>query len=561
MSYGSRGAQASRSLEMAFLPTASARGSRRVRDLSELVHRIRRDPELDHVLDAAIEVVREELVPRRAAIWLTDGEGPPRLARCTWSADPGDPEPPQTVLACAVRRRPEVDRIGTELALPIEAPRSGLLGVLYLDGATWGRDQQRLAETVARETGPALEAASLYERAIAERDKSEAILARVGDAVVVTDRAGTIEQLNEAARRVFGCGSEQPAAGLSCAHVLALRSGAEPLDCSGCCPLLALSEAREGELGVELWREDAEGRRQPLVATASALRDADGSIRQVVHSLRDITRLKEAEEAKTLFLATASHELKTPLTVIQGFAQALLDRPNWDEESRERALRAIATRAVELNRIVNRILLSSRIEAGSARVSVSDVDLRPLLAERVEALRSSSGREIALHVSPELPRARVDEEAFVTVIDHLLDNAIKYSPRGEAVSVVADATPHAVTFAVTDSGIGMDEEQRAHCFDQFWQAESSDARRFGGAGIGLYVVRSLVEAMGATISVISAPGRGSTFTVTLERAGVLGARPEPEPEPVAEVVQFAADPSIVREFMRQIGVQPRRGAK
>src|SRR5204863_4560677 len=125
------------------------------------------------------------------------------------------------------------------------------------------------------------------------------------------------------------------------------------------CALLALA-GPNGNDPNETWRLDASGRKQPLLANAEAVTDDHGRTVEVVHSLRDITRLKQAEEAKTLFLATASHELKTPLTVIRGFADTLLAFDDFDAERRTAALQAIRIRSEELVRIVDRLLLSSR---------------------------------------------------------------------------------------------------------------------------------------------------------------------------------------------------------
>src|SRR5262249_47941562 len=134
---------------------------------------------------------------------------------------------------------------------------------------------------------------------------------------------------------------------------------------------------------------------------------------------------------------------------------------------------------------------------------------------------------------------------LTTVIDHLIDNAVKYSPDGQSVETVIRGATGCVHLDVTDHGIGMTAEQAEHCFEKFWQADSGDRRRFGGTGIGLYIVRSLVESMGGRVDVTSAPGEGSTFTVTL--ASVDHIVPEQ---------RTAATPerSIIREFMRQIGV-------
>ncbi len=148
----------------------------------------------------------------------------------------------------------------------------------------------------------------------------------------------------------------------------------------------------------------------------------------------------------------------------------------------------------------------------------------------------------------EIPAVEADAQAFVTVVDHLLDNAMKYSPGGEPVEIDVQVTDDDVRLRVTDAGIGMDTDQAARCFEKFWQAESTDVRRFGGTGIGLYIVHSLVEAMRGEIDVSSVPGAGTAFSVTLRRAGVRVPQDEQAP---------AKEPSVIREFMRQIGVPMR----
>jgi signal transduction histidine kinase len=126
---------------------------------------------------------------------------------------------------------------------------------------------------------------------------------------------------------------------------------------------------------------------------------------------------------------------------------------------------------------------------------------------------------VIAQVDPGLSLVLADKEAVTTIVDHLLDNAVKYSPDGGPIEATAHADESWVELRVADQGIGMDAEHVAHCFERFWQAESSDVRRFGGTGIGLYIVRSLAEAMGGEVHVESMPRRGSTFVVKLLRAG------------------------------------------
>jgi PAS domain S-box-containing protein len=384
--------------------------------------------------------------------------------------------------------------------------------------------------------------------------KADAILARVADCVVVTDGQGQVLQCNVAAERLIGL-PEESTVGRSCDEVLGLRSGDVPLQCSRRCGLLALAESSGSAPSHETWRLDHSGRKQPLLANAEAVIDDRGRTVEVVHSLRDITRLKQAEEAKTLFLATASHELKTPLTVIRGFADTLLAFDDFEPERRTAALEAIRVRSEELVRIVDRLLLSSRIEAGRVQVSVTRVALAPLLVERIRALQAATGREISLELDPSVPDVSGDAPALATVVDHLLDNALKYSPGGEPVVVRVRAEGEAVLIDVEDAGVGMDAEQAARCFEKFWQAESTDVRRFGGTGIGLYIVRSLVEAMGGSIAVRSTPGTGSTFSITLSEYHAVDVRGTRDGHDARDM----GEATSIREFMRQIGV-PERSA-
>ena len=387
-------------------------------------------------------------------------------------------------------------------------------------------------------------------------EKSDAILTGVAEAVMVTSPSGTVAQWNHAAEITFGCPFEL-AQGRSCTEVLGLRADTRELDCRDECALLARHRADGTRAGsdVEVWRMEPTGERQPLLATALPVVDRDGHVVEVVHSFRDITRLKQADEAKTLFLATASHELKTPLTVIRGFSQMLvMPESQMTPDERAAALRAIDTRARQLTGIVDRLLLSSRIESGRIDLRVESVDVGSMLFEQVMAMRAATSRDVELEVPDDLPLLLVEPGAFTTIVDHLLDNAAKYSPAGGPIRLLVAVQRDHVDLTVTDDGVGMNEEQAAHCFDRFWQAELTDVRRFGGTGIGLYIVRSLVEAMNGVISVASAPGRGSAFTVTFVRADrPIEPAPELEPETAAEPGR--GDRSIIREYMRQLGVR------
>ena len=185
------------------------------------------------------------------------------------------------------------------------------------------------------------------------------------------------------------------------------------------------------------------------------------------------------------------------------------------------------------------------------------VPIHALLAERTEALRAATGRSVLLEAKPKLGSVATERRALRTIIDHLLSNAVTYSPSEHPVVVTGASDRHWVRISVADFGVGMTSDEATRCFEQFWQADvMTDASR--GTGMGLYIVRSLVEAMGGHIGVKSAKGKGSTFTVALPSPARAKNKGRAAATPAA-AARLGEDSSI-REFMRQIGVPNRKGA-
>lgn len=386
--------------------------------------------------------------------------------------------------------------------------------------------------------------------------RTEAILDGVGDGVFITDGRGRVKTWNGAAERLTAA-SRRRAVGHDCAKILGFckkqRATGEctPLDCSNGCAVLDLLKLRAPGSSIEVTRKRAGAADQQILVNASVVEGVEGDVDEVVHSMRDITRLKEADDAKTMFLATASHELKTSLTVILGFTQTLL--AEWlDEQQTGQALRSIEKRAKQLSRIVDRLLLTGRIEAGRVLLDLATVPLTPIIKEQAESYSSATGRTISCETPDDLPNVIADTDAITTVLDHLIDNALKYSPDGGEVTIRAVNEGNSVMLEVSDQGIGMSPDEASVCFERFWQAEQSDVRRFGGTGVGLYIVKSMTEGMGGAVSVRSTIGKGSTFVVTLRKAehGVMETKDE----------ELGVGPrSMIQEFMRQLGVPPPGG--
>ena len=245
---------------------------------------------------------------------------------------------------------------------------------------------------------------------------------------------------------------------------------------------------------------------------------ADGG--ELVIDFRDVTATKELEEAKDLFLATTSHELRTPITVVQGFASTLASR--WDQlgdAERRDAVQTIAERAGSLGRLVEQLLLGSRAGADQLPVSNGPFDLGAVLRAAAAAFRALSDKHtVVADIPDDLPAASGDTMATDIIAGQLLENAFKYSPAGGTVTVRARPDGAWLEIVVEDEGIGIAAEDRERIFDRFYQSETGDRRRFGGVGIGLFIVRRLAEAQHGEVTAMSRPGGGTVMRLRLRRA-------------------------------------------
>lgn len=246
--------------------------------------------------------------------------------------------------------------------------------------------------------------------------------------------------------------------------------------------------------------------------------EVNGRRTGIGHLVRDITREHEVDRMKTEFVAVASHELRTPLTGILGYSELLQDDPGLTEAGRAWADR-IVDEAGRLSDIVGDLLNITRIESGRLELEPARIDLPPLL-EDVQAHftggRRSPNHELSLEQQYR-GYAFADPGKLREVLINLVDNAIKYSPDGGAIRIVVHAGDGAALISVSDEGIGIAEEDLPRLFKRFQRVGGEGTATIRGTGLGLYIVKTFVDAMGGELSVSSTLGQGSTFTVTLPR--------------------------------------------
>lgn len=234
--------------------------------------------------------------------------------------------------------------------------------------------------------------------------------------------------------------------------------------------------------------------------------------------------LAEANRLKDQFLATISHELRTPMNSIIGFSEALLNDlygPLNDEQASR--IRRIRRNAHDLLHLIDDLLDLSKIDAGRLTLQPASVAVHNVVRHVVQSLEAQAqarGLELITEVPPDLPPLCVDPQRLKQILTNLLSNAIKFTPQGRvtvSAGLLANGGP-GIAITVADTGIGIAPEDQAIIFDEFRQADGSTTRAYGGTGLGLAITKKLVEMMGGAIGVESAPGEGSRFTVSLPLA-------------------------------------------
>jgi len=253
-------------------------------------------------------------------------------------------------------------------------------------------------------------------------------------------------------------------------------------------------------------------RRRNFSVTAAPVRAAGTNGAVLV--LHDITELRRLERVRRDFVANVSHEFKTPLTAIQGFAETLLSGALDDKANRKRFVEIIREHARRLARLTDDLLKLSRIEAGRLELEIRPIRVEALVNGCVETARLNAkarGLEIHVDLQENAPAVRGDGAQLGEVLQNLLDNALQYTPSGGQIEVKARSNGHDVVFTVTDSGIGIPESDLERIFERFYRVDAARSREAGGTGLGLAIARHIVEAHGGRIWVESAIGQGSRF--------------------------------------------------
>jgi len=579
-----------RTEELAAAMDELARERDRVETLYHITSHLSASLDLDHVLNKAMASIRDAVGADRAATLLVDSDSRKLILRAAMGE--GVDLPPggrptrfskgEGLAGWVVEQRtmalvPDLQQddrwvVGEDedgefrsaLAVPLLVGGQVLGAILLLDRSReYFRDEHlRLVQTAAVQIAQSINNTELYTviREQAERlgnmlkaqqvesTKSQAILEGVADGVMVTDADGKVVLFNAAAERILDLPREE-AMGRTTREMLGLY-GSQAQDW-----LEAVGEWRENPgsyvrddyLAAQLDIED----RVVSVHLAPVLMGARGSVQQflgTVSVFRDVTAEVEADRAKTEFVSMVSHELRTPMTSIKGYTDLMLmESVGALTDGQEKFLSIVRSNVNRLTMLVDDLLDISRIESGRLELTPESMSLQEAVDRVVASMEARANeKELILRsqLPSDLPMVRADSDRVAQILTNLVGNACQYTPSGGEVVVSAQVRDGEVHLSVRDTGIGISPGDREKIFDRFFRADSPEVQGVSGTGLGLPIVKSLVEMHGGRIWVESELGEGTSFTFTLptERAS----------EPMAPVMESSTflvvedDPDIAK---------------
>jgi two-component system phosphate regulon sensor histidine kinase PhoR len=421
-----------------------------------------------------------------------------------------------------VRKLPESGPPGSRAAMMVPVKHeSRVVGVVQVmsNSAEYSHEQLELVDGLVHQMAAAvrnarlqkeqrrLAAAEAAARAVAaEREQAANVLDAVGDGIFLVDREGIVRLWNRASTLVTGLAAD----------VVCNESVTEVFpEWDALVARIPVAEHGAAARGATL---PARVGTRDLWLSFVAVRSADG----IVYAFRDLTGERRLEEEKSDFIATISHELRTPMAAVYGAAQTLLSRDSELTPVQKREmLEMVTTQAARLGQITEAVLLTTQLDRGTLAVEREAVDVGELTRSTVEAMRPQlpPSAEVDVEVAPEVGTASGARDRIQQVLVNLLDNAVKYGGEGP-VSIRVEPANGVVRILVADAGPGIPFAEQQRIFEKFYRSGPELTRAQGGTGLGLYISRELVQRMGGRLDVRSAPGAGATFVVELPRADV-----------------------------------------
>ncbi len=404
------------------------------------------------------------------------------------------------------------------IALPLVL-RDTPVGVIYVFRAAlnvaFSADDRQVLQDFADQAAIAVSNARLYQSVLREKQRLDATIEQSADGVMIIDSRWRITTFNKAMEQLTGWPREE-AIGRPCAEVLAIQNAQGVNICLADCPLQRLPYAPNPVVEGRITTRD--GRELYVQSRYAPQRGPQGQFLGAIANVRDITLQKQEEELQNTFISVISHELKTPVSIIKGYAGTLRrEDAQFSAEQYRDGLEVIEEEADRLARQIQDLLDVSRLTAGGLRLDMSDFPIGALAADVARGFAATAGEkfQFELRFPDEMPPVRADYERARQALVNLVSNAVKYSPEGGVIRIGGWAEGDYAVCYVADQGTGIPPEEQEAIFRRFYRVDNRLARETQGSGLGLFLTRAIVEAHGGRIWVESKVGQGSRFMFTL----------------------------------------------
>jgi PAS domain S-box-containing protein len=494
---------------------ASDRIRRSVSDIDLVnVWRLDREGNVLHRVSTQSDVIPHDAIEQQFAMDLDAGVTHAARSRSTevWHRD--QPRLPELLRAFMERAD-----LQTLAAVPMRTAHdiAGTISLGSLNRRMYEPEELTFLETLAGQLGSQLDLVQMRQDAEIERRRLRSLVETLPVGLVVADRRADVRLFSPAAEHILGV----PLAGrnletlVQALHVVNADGRPYPAE------ELPFIRALQGEasIGEELVLVRPDHSESPLVVNCRPVHDADGTISGAICVFQDLTPLQELSSLKSDFVNTVSHELRTPITTIRGGALTLLKRRQFlDEQTQNELLNDIAEESERLHLLVEDLLSLTRSRSGMG-VSPEPILLHRLVNRVIVELGGRvGGHALAIHLSPDLPPVEADPTLLHQVVRNLLENAVKFSPRGQQIEITAEEQEGVIVVSVLDRGSGVPPGDLDRVFEPFYRPDSTVRSGTEGAGLGLAVCRRLVEMQGGRIWAEPREGGGAAFRFTLPLA-------------------------------------------
>ena len=340
---------------------------------------------------------------------------------------------------------------------------------------------------------------------LSNQSKLEAVFGSMFDGVMVIDQSGEILLMNQTLKDLWNV-TQNPV-------------GRKPLEVIRNMEIQQLTDkVLQGKAGVTSQELSVLVPEEKFFQVHATPVIREGQVDGVVLVFHDITKLRHLERVRRDFVANVSHELRTPIATIKGYAETLLDGALDDKANAKDFIQIIYSDSDRLAILINDLLELSQIESGNMNLSLNECSLEMLINRAIKLLQPmllDKSITIKFDVPVDFPKLKVDETSIVQVFLNLIENAIKYNKPQGSITISAYKKDPAIVISISDTGIGIPEEDLPRIFERFYRVDKARSRQLGGTGLGLSIVKHIIQAHNGEMSVRSELGQGSTFTITL----------------------------------------------